>query len=226
MKWSDLSFFKTQYPYIRTFINEEVDKGKSILPRSTPPLKLRGGDDWQGPTLFNAFIATPRDKVKVVILGQDPYPNKENAMGLAFSVPENVPVPASLQNIYKELQDDVGVVRKNGSLIDWAKQGVLLLNSSLTVEEGKSGSHAYIGWHELTKEVISTLSEESDGIVFILWGSYAQGYDPYIKHKERHMVIKSPHPSPLSANKGFFGSKPFSKTNFFLESIGKSPIKW
>lgn len=211
--WSELKFWKEQHPYIRDFLKEEKEKGKKILPYSSD--------------ILNAFIYTRRGNVKVVILGQDPYPNRAYAMGLAFSVPENSPqIPASLQNIYKELKDDLGVERTNGSLLDWAKQGVLLLNTSLTVEEGKPNSHSYIGWHELVKEVIETLSTEQDGLVFILWGANAHAYEQYIKCPKRHMIIRSAHPSPLSAHKGFFGSKPFSKTNFFLESVGKEPIKW
>lgn len=214
--WSSLEFFKTQYPAIKNFLREEREKGKSILPD-----KLN---------VFNAFLLTPRDKVKVVILGQDPYPNKEHAMGLAFSVPARTyPLPPSLQNICEELFNDLGNEHtnlSNGSLVPWAKQGVLLLNTSLTVEEGKSNSHAYIGWKELIKEVLESVSTEQDGIVFILWGGNAHSYKEYIKNPEKHMILQSSHPSPLSANRGFFGSKPFSKTNFFLESVGKSPINW
>lgn len=212
MRWSELNFFKTQYPVIKKFLKEEREKGKSILPGAL--------------NIFNAFLNTPRHSVKVVIIGQDPYANPDHAMGLAFSVPKGAKWPPSLHNIYKELADDVGVIRSSGSLIDWAKQGVLLLNSSLTVEEGKSNSHQYLGWHELAKEVIEAVSTEQDGVVFILWGSFAQGYKQYINNPEKHMILQSAHPSPLSADRGFFGSKPFSKTNFFLESIGKEPIKW
>jgi uracil-DNA glycosylase len=228
--WSTLPFFRTTYPQIKDFINEEVDKGKSILPRQAPPMQLRPKGEWQGPTLFNAFIATPRDKVKVVILGQDPYPNKNHAMGLAFSVPASTyPLPPSLQNIFEELFDDLGnenVDASNGSLLEWAKQGVLLLNTSLTVEEGKPASHADIGWDQLAKEVLEAVSTDKSGVVFILWGSKAHTFESYIKDPKYHMIIKSAHPSPLSAHKGFFGSRPFSKANAFLEAVGQAPIKW
>jgi uracil-DNA glycosylase len=215
--WGQLRFFKEQFPAIKNFLKEEKEKGKTIL-----PLSVGHYFNW-----FNAFLKTPRDKVKVVIIGQDPYPNKKHAMGLAFSVPEDThPIPPSLQNIIKELYDDVGVDRKWPLLTDWAKQGVLLLNASLTVEEGKPNSHAYIGWHELAKEVIETVSSEQEGVVFVMWGNYAQNYARFIKNYDKHMVLMSSHPSPLSANRGFFGSKPFSKINFYLESVGKSPIRW
>lgn len=218
--WGELSFFKTQWPTIKNFLKEEREKGKTILPWSN-------GHHFN---IFNAFLYTPRNKVKVVIIGQDPYPNKKYAMGLAFSVPsQTYPLPASLKNIFEELFNDLGnehVDISNGSLVPWAKQGVLLLNASLTVEEGKPNSHAYLGWSELVKEVVHTVSTDQDGVVFILWGANAMIYKPFIKNPQNHMIIQSSHPSPLSADRGFFGSKPFSKTNCFLESVGKTPIKW
>ncbi len=223
--WNRLAFFQTAYPSIKQFINEQVDQGRKILPIQIPPTQLRPSGEWQGPTLFNAFIATPRDQVKVIILGQDPYPNRDHAMGLAFSIPENVtPYPPSLMNIYKELHSDLGIRRKNGSLIDWAKQGVLLLNTALTVEEGKPNSHADIGWAQLAKEVVKDTTKD-DHMCFVFWGQKAQAFEKYVDNDE-HLVIRSAHPSPLSADKGFFGSKPFSKINSYLEVHNKAPIKW
>ena len=224
-QWHDLEFFNTDHNYILTsiptwpkivdYLDEQKAAGVEVLPARK--------------NMFNAFKLTPRDTVKVVILGQDPYPNKEHAMGLAFSVPNGVyPLPPTLKNIFKELYDDVNIIKTDslGSLREWAKQGVLLLNTALTVVEGKSGSHDNIGWGELAQEVLETVSEDKTGMVFILWGSKAQAFKQYIKNQESHMILCSVHPSPLSAHKGFFGSKPFSKTNFFLESVGKTPIDW
>jgi uracil-DNA glycosylase len=179
----------------------------------------------QGRDIFRAFDLTPFDDVKVVILGQDPYHTPGAAMGFCFSVPEgNRPQP-SLQNIFQELADDIGVVRTRTDLTDWAEQGVFLLNAVLTVRAHAAGSHAGKGWEQFTDSAIRKLSQERDNLVFILWGSYA------IKKRElidtrRHLVITSPHPSPLSAHRGFFGSKPFSRANAYLEAKGKTPIVW
>lgn len=175
--------------------------------------------------ILNAFVYTDWDDVKVVILGQDPYPTINHAHGLAFSVNPKVALPKSLINIYKELKDDLGITRPNGSLIDWAEQGVLLLNTTLTVREGQPNSHANIGWEQLTNNVIQTLSNEKDHLVFILWGNHAIQRSRFI-NKSKHFIITSVHPSPLSAHRGFFGSKPFSRTNDYLVSHEIPTIRW
>lgn len=177
--------------------------------------------------VFHAFELTPFDKVKVVILGQDPYHGPHQAHGLAFSVNEGIQIPPSLINIYKEIGTDLGRKTKNqnGSLEGWAKQGVLLLNATLTVRAHQAGSHQHKGWEEFTDAVIRVLSEKKEHLVFILWGSYAQRKGAVID-QTKHLVIKSPHPSPLSAYNGFFGSKPFSKANEYLEKHHEKPIDW
>lgn len=176
--------------------------------------------------IFKAFELCPYDKVKVVILGQDPYHGQGQAVGLSFSVPEGMKLPPSLQNIYKELESDVGIIRKtNGDLTDWARQGVLLLNATLTVRAGQAGSHQGKGWEEFTDAVIKKLTNEREHLVFILWGNYARSKGAFID-REKHLVLESPHPSPFSAHSGFFGSKPFSQTNEYLEKHGCSPIDW
>lgn len=175
---------------------------------------------------FAAFNQTPLDKVKVVILGQDPYHGPGQAHGLCFSVPSGMRHPPSLQNIFKELQSDLGVpYPKSGSLISWAKQGVLLLNSVLTVEDGQAGAHANKGWEKFTDAAIQSVSQETTGVVFVLWGAYAIKKAALID-QNKHCIIQSVHPSPLSAHRGFMGSKPFSKINKALEQFGKSPIDW
>lgn len=175
--------------------------------------------------IFNALDMTPFDAVKVVILGQDPYHGKGQAHGLAFSVPEGVPVPPSLRNIFTEVKADVGGVDTSTNLSRWAQQGVLLLNATLTVREGEAGSHQGKGWEEFTDAVIRTLAENKDNLVFILWGNYARKKGSFID-RERHCVIESAHPSPLSANQGFFGSRPFSRANAYLTAHGVEPIVW
>lgn len=166
--------------------------------------------------IMKAFLLTPLDKVKVVILGQDPYHEEGQAMGLSFSVNKGIPLPKSLINIYKELYDDLGIKpAKIGDLTSWARQGVLLLNTILTVRKGDALSHNMIGWETFTNEVIKTLNEQNQKIVFILWGSYAISKKALLNNPH-HLILTSPHPSPLSAYRGFFGSKPFSKTNEFL----------
>jgi len=177
--------------------------------------------------IFNAFELTPFDKVKVVILGQDPYHGVNQANGLAFSVNNGIPVPPSLINIYKEIESDVGKKTKNigGNLENWAKQGVLMLNATLTVQAHMAGSHQNKGWEKFTDAVVKILSEQKENLVFILWGSYAQKKGSVID-ESKHLVIKSAHPSPLSAYNGFFGSKPFSQTNAYLIFSGKEPIVW
>lgn len=170
-------------------------------------------------------FSLPIDKIKVVILGQDPYHKKGQAMGLSFSVNENIPLPKSLINIYKELYSDVGIKRENGSLIDWFKQGVFLLNTVLTVEQAQPASHRNLGYENFTDYIISEISKRCENIVFILWGGYAKKKIPLINQK-KHLIIQSAHPSPLSAYRGFFGSKPFSKTNEYLKRVNKKEIIW
>ncbi|MBP5177500.1 MAG: uracil-DNA glycosylase [Clostridia bacterium] len=176
--------------------------------------------------IFNAFYLTPYDSVKAVILGQDPYHEYGQAHGLSFSVTKGTPLPPSLKNIYKELKTDLGIDNGLiGDLTPWAKQGVLLLNATLTVRDGQANSHANCGWGQFTDEVIRLLSAREKPIVFILWGANARSKKQLID-TTRHFIVESPHPSPLSASYGFFGSKPFSKTNAFLKSTGQSPIDW
>lgn len=175
--------------------------------------------------VFSAF-KTPLDEVKVVIIGQDPYHNDGQAHGLAFSVSETAVIPPSLQNIFKEVQDDVGgEMPENGNLQRWANQGVLLLNNTLTVEAHLAGSHRGKGWEKFTDATIKMLSDKKTGLVFILWGRDARNKKALIDER-KHLIIESPHPSPLSAHRGFFGSKPFSKTNVYLAMQGEKPIKW
>lgn len=177
--------------------------------------------------VFRAFEMTPFNKVKVVILGQDPYHGVNQANGLCFAVSQGVRLPPSLQNIYKELESDLGVKpRQTGDLENWAKQGVLLLNATLTVQAHKAGSHQKRGWEEFTDTAIKVLSEKREKLVFILWGKYAQDKGEVISKTNKHLILKSPHPSPFSAHSGFFGSCPFSKTNLFLEMNGKKAIDW
>ena len=176
--------------------------------------------------IFNAFKLTPFSKVKVVILGQDPYHGEGQAMGLSFSVPKNKELPPSLKNIYKELKDDLGVnPPDSGDLTAWAKQGVLLLNTVLTVRAGMANSHAGKGWEILTDDVIKKISGDRKNVVFILWGNNARSKKSLID-KSKHLILESAHPSPLSAYNGFFNSKPFSKTNTYLSARGIEPIDW
>ncbi|MDB5157097.1 MAG: uracil-DNA glycosylase [Mucilaginibacter sp.] len=199
---------------LRQFLKEEKQAGKTIYPK--------GGD------IFNAFAKTPFDKVKVVILGQDPYHGPNQAHGLSFSVQRGIPTPPSLQNIYKELATDIPgfIIPKTGDLTEWAEQGVLLLNATLTVQAANAGSHQKKGWERFTDTVIKTISDKKEGVVFILWGAYAQSKNVLID-ETKHLVIKSTHPSPLAVSRGgFFGSKPFSKTNSYLQQHGEKPIDW
>lgn len=175
--------------------------------------------------IFNALNYCPYDKVKVVIIGQDPYHEPHQAHGLSFSVEEGVSYPPSLVNIFKEIEDDLGKkVKNSGNLTRWAKQGVMLLNTTLTVRRGQANSHRGKGWEIFTNEVIRQLSARKDPIVFLLWGSNAQSFASIIE--KQHLVLKAPHPSPLSAYRGFFGCKHFSKANDFLVKCGKEPIDW
>ena len=177
--------------------------------------------------MFNAFEKCSFEATKVIVIGQDPYPTIGHANGLCFSVDASLKkLPKSLINIFKELQEDVQVARHtNGNLESWAEQGVLLLNSALTVEEGKPGSHAYFGWEYFTDAVIERLSTEKENLVFILWGAHAQSKIRLIDEK-KHLILTAPHPSPLAAYRGFFGSKPFSKTNHYLNQHGLTEIQW
>ena len=205
-------FDKAYFQQIVTFLKAEKVAGKIIYP--------------PGQLIFNAFNKTPFSKVKVVLLGQDPYHNKGQAHGLSFSVPDGIPKPPSLVNIFKELENDLGILSStNGNLENWAIQGVLLLNASLTVRQNEPGSHSKIGWLQFTDTVISKISEEKKGIVFLLWGKFAQDKQSIID-ETKHYVLKAAHPSPFSADKGFFGCKHFSKTNELLAIQKKSAIDW
>jgi uracil-DNA glycosylase len=197
---------------LRSFLYSEKALGKTIYPT---------GDE-----IFSALNLTPLDSVKVVIIGQDPYHGPNQAHGLCFSVKPEIPLPPSLVNIYKEIHNDLGLeMPRKGFLVNWAKQGVLLLNAVLTVENGKPNSHKDKGWEKFTDKVVDILNTQKTGIIFVLWGSYAQKKGAFIDRK-KHFVIESPHPSPFSAHRGFFGSKPFSKINNFLKDQGQSPIDW
>ena len=176
--------------------------------------------------VFNALKLTPFESVKVVILGQDPYHGFGQAHGLSFSVQKGIPLPPSLKNIYKELQEDIGgELPTEGDLSHWAKQGVLLLNTVLTVEEGNANSHKGMGWEKLTNRLIESLNELKHPVIFILWGKPAQDKEKLITNPN-HVILKAPHPSPLSAYRGFFGSKPFSRVNDILIQHGQTPIRW
>lgn len=179
-----------------------------------------------GSQIFAAFDACPFDRVKVVILGQDPYHEPNQAHGLCFSVNDHIPFPPSLQNIFKEIESDLGIpVLASGNLTRWARQGVLLLNATLTVEAHRAASHQGKGWETFTDAVIHKLAEEREHLVFILWGAYAQRKGEFID-RNRHLVLQSPHPSPLSAHRGFFGNHHFSQTNAYLAAHGIEPIQW
>ncbi len=176
--------------------------------------------------IFAALEATPFDKVRVVILGQDPYHGPGQAHGLCFSVPDGVPKPPSLQNIFKEIRDDLGLpIPESGNLQHWADQGVLLLNVTLTVAAGQAGSHQGHGWEEFTDAVVKKLNAHREGLVFLLWGAYAQKKGAHID-RNTHLVLQAPHPSPLSAHNGFFGCRHFSQTNAYLEAKKEQPIDW
>ena len=179
-----------------------------------------------GKLIFNAFNLCPFDRVKVVLIGQDPYHGPGQAQGLCFSVNDGIKFPPSLVNIFKELESDLGIATpRSGSLVHWAEQGVFLLNATLTVREHEAGSHQNRGWETFTDAVIRCLATEREHLVFILWGGYAQRKGAFID-RNRHLVIASPHPSPLSAYHGFFGTKPFSRTNDYLKANGIEPIDW
>ncbi|MEP6926291.1 MAG: uracil-DNA glycosylase [Ginsengibacter sp.] len=205
-------FDKTYFQQIVSFLKTEKSSGKIVYP--------------PGPLIFNAFNKTPFPKVKVVLLGQDPYHNKGQAHGLSFSIPNGVGKPPSLTNIFKELENDLGITpAQNGNLEKWAMQGVLLLNASLTVRQNEPGSHSKIGWLQFTDSVISKISKQKEGAIFLLWGKFAQDKQSLID-ETKHFVLKAAHPSPFSADKGFFGCRHFSKTNEFLAAHNNEPIDW
>ena len=205
-------FGQSYFSEIKQFILAEKNKGKRVYP--------------PGSQIFNAFNLTPFENVKVVILGQDPYHGPGQAHGLSFSVPQGIPQPPSLVNIFKELKSDLGIDPPNhGNLESWAKQGVLLLNAVLTVNDGEAASHKNAGWEKYTDAVIKTISERKEHVVFILWGRFAQNKETLID-STKHFIIKSAHPSPLSAYAGFFGSKPFSKANAYLREHRVEEIDW
>jgi uracil-DNA glycosylase len=197
---------------LRYFLKEEKAAGKVIFPPSL--------------LIFNAFNHTPFEQVRVVIIGQDPYHGPNQAHGLSFSVPQGMDLPPSLLNIYKEIAADLNIkMSRNGDLTPWADQGVLLLNATLTVEQAKAGAHQGKGWEAFTDAAIAALNTHREGLVFVLWGSYAQKKGAFID-ESKHLVLKSVHPSPLSAHRGFFGNHQFSTINQYLSQRGQTPINW
>jgi uracil-DNA glycosylase len=222
--WQAMIGDELEKPYmqvLRHFLRQEKAAGKTIYPPST--------------LIFNAFNHTPFEQVRVVIIGQDPYHGQTNqglpqAHGLSFSVPNGVALPPSLQNIFKEISADLGIkmstkINPSGDLTPWAEQGVLLLNATLTVEQSLAGSHQNKGWEQFTDATIAALNKHRSGLVFILWGSYAQKKGAFID-ENKHLVLKSVHPSPFSAHRGFFGNRQFSSINTYLTSQGQTPINW
>ena len=213
--WLEVMADEYEKPYmteLRQFLVEEKRQGKTIFPPEQQ--------------IYYALEKTPFDKVKVVILGQDPYHGEGQAHGLCFSVQSGVKPPPSLVNIYKEMETDLGLAPPgHGNLNNWTEQGVLLLNAVLTVEAHQAGSHQGKGWESFTDRVIRELETRRENLVFILWGGYARKKGNFIR-KDRHLVIEGPHPSPLSSYRGFFGSRPFSQTNAYLEKTGQIPINW
>jgi len=207
----DLADLKALYHHMRDRVQSLRDSGKTIYPAQQD--------------LLSAFKHFDFDSVKVVLLGQDPFFNENQATGMSFSVPNGVKLPVSLKNIFKELEEDLGIKNSTGDLDYWAQQGVLLLNRVLSVEAGRSGSHRDIGWEEFSNKVISYLSTYSDRVVFILWGKDALEVKALID-ESRHKILTATHPSPMSAHKGFFGCKHFSQANQFLVEAGKEPIDW
>ncbi len=208
----EAEFNKSYMSDLKKFLIKEKEKGKTIYPK--------------GGNIFAALNLTPFNSVRAVILGQDPYHGPNQAHGLSFSVPGGVEIPPSLLNIFKEIENDLDIKQKStGDLKPWADQGVLLLNSVLTVEKSQAGSHSGKGWEKFTDKIISTINEERDGVVFFLWGAYAQN-KAHMIDSTKHLLLKSPHPSPLSAHRGFFGKNHFSKCNRYLESKNNDPIIW
>lgn len=205
-------FSKPYMIELKRFLQDEKAAGKTVFP--------------PGNSIFSALNSTPFDQVKVVILGQDPYHGPGQAHGLCFSVMPGVPTPPSLKNIFKELHADLGIaVPQHGCLQSWAEQGVLLLNATLTVEAHKAGSHQKRGWEVFTNRIIELLNSEREGLMFLLWGSYAQ-QKAQLVDSTRHKILRAPHPSPLSAHRGFLGCRHFSQTNLWLQAQGKTPIDW
>ncbi len=197
---------------LRAFLLQEKQAGKQVFPA--------------GRDMFNALNSTPFDQVRVVILGQDPYHGPGQAHGLCFSVQPGVEIPPSLRNIYKELASDLGIApARHGCLQSWAAQGVLLLNAVLSVEAGRAGSHQGRGWEQFTDRIIALLNEHREHLVFMLWGSHAQKKGQFID-RSRHLVLESPHPSPLSASRGFLGNRHFSRANQYLQAQGRAPVDW
>ncbi len=213
--WQEVLGSELEQPYmhnLREFLKAEKAAGKVIFP--------------PGPQIFNAFNHTPFQQVRVVIIGQDPYHGPGQAHGLSFSVQPGVKIPPSLVNIFKEIEGDLGLrMSGSGDLTPWADQGVLLLNATLTVEQANAGSHQGKGWEQFTDAAIRALNEQREGLVFVLWGSYAQKKGAVID-PQKHLVLKSVHPSPLSAHRGFFGNRQFSRINDYLISRGEAPIQW
>ncbi|RZM75340.1 uracil-DNA glycosylase [Pseudoalteromonas rubra] len=214
--WSDVLGHEKQQAYFQDTLNyvaERRAQGVTVYPPQEQ--------------VFEAFKATPFDQVKVVILGQDPYHGPDQAHGLCFSVLPGVKAPPSLANMYKELAQDIAgfQIPDHGYLLPWAEQGVLLLNTVLTVEQGQAHSHKHLGWERFTDAVIAQLNQHSEGVIFLLWGAHAQKKGKAID-QQRHHVLHAPHPSPLSAHRGFFGCQHFSQTNTLLQSMGKTPINW
>ena len=213
--WRERLRGEFEQPYmseLKRFLVAERERGRRIFPK---------GSEW-----FRALDLTPLERVRVVILGQDPYHGEGQAHGLCFSVQPGVPPPPSLVNIFKELDSDLGIKPARHGLLDhWARQGVLLLNSVLTVELGRAASHRDRGWERFTDAVVAAVNAKPEPVVFLLWGSYAQKKAAFVD-EARHLVLKAPHPSPLSAHSGFFGCRHFSKTNAFLERRGLAPIDW
>lgn len=214
--WTDILATEKEQAYFQetlAYVKQRREQGITIFPKAAD--------------IFNAFKVTPFEKVKVVIIGQDPYHGPNQAHGLCFSVLKGVKTPPSLVNMYKELAQDIPnfQIPQHGELISWAEQGVLLLNTVLTVEQGQAHSHKHLGWERFTDFVIQGISDHGEGIVFLLWGSHAQKKGACID-TQKHFVLKAPHPSPLSAHRGFFGCQHFSKTNQLLEQQNKTPIDW
>lgn len=211
--WDEIMVEEMQKPYyldLRRLLLEEYEHQR-IFP--------------EAPNIFRAMRLTSFSDTKVVILGQDPYHGPGQAQGLSFSVPKGMKLPPSLVNIYKELEEDLGIKREDGDLTSWAEQGVLLLNTTLTVRSGQPMSHGKIGWEIFTDRVIESIGNKKEPVVFILWGAHARGKKRLIHNKE-HLILEAPHPSPLSAYRGFFGCKCFSKTNDYLTKRGLAPIDW
>lgn len=212
--WKEFIENEEKKPYmkeLKKFVYDRYENGTVYPPRNN---------------VYRAFVLTEYKDTNVVILGQDPYHGPNQAHGLSFSVADSsAKFPPSLRNIFQELKNDTGIIRTNSNLSDWARQGVLLLNAVLTVDGGNAGSHRDKGWETFTTEVIKYLNEKDDQIIFVLWGADAQRKIPLITNP-KHKIIKSPHPSPLSAHRGFFGSKPFSQINEYLKEAGKPEIKW